>query len=335
MQQADMDPVGHVEDEVKSPKVGGGGGGGTTTTTITTWGSSSSAVLAGSQRCKPRIGHTYQADVSPYRLDLELSPVLDEEAEEEAEDMETLYSNGLAYLPLTHILYPLKPENDVEDSAAELKEMEGKQLRGGTKKRKRRGSRWARMGKMPKKLATDMGRKSFVHRATSSSRGDSSNMQQETIGVGVFVPEEEPEVWSESEISAFVLGLHLFGKELNSVKRLVGSKHMKDVMNYYYGPFYKSPAFLRWVSAKNSQSRRCVHGARIVSGWRQQELLLKLNSLLPDPVKQEQLLKVRVIFFLATVKKFTQSLTFANWNRYRIQMQFCICVYEGIDSAWM
>lgn len=334
MQQADMDPVGHVEDEVKSPKVGGGGGGGTTTTTITTWGSSSSAVLAGSQRCKPRIGHTYQADVSPYRLDLELSPVLDEEAEEEAEDMETLYSNGLAYLPLTHILYPLKPENDVEDSAAELKEMEGKQLRG-TKKRKRRGSRWARMGKMPKKLATDMGRKSFVHRATSSSRGDSSNMQQETIGVGVFVPEEEPEVWSESEISAFVLGLHLFGKELNSVKRLVGSKHMKDVMNYYYGPFYKSPAFLRWVSAKNSQSRRCVHGARIVSGWRQQELLLKLNSLLPDPVKQEQLLKVRVIFFLATVKKFTQSLTCANWNRYRIQMQFCICVYEGIDSAWM
>ena len=335
MQQADMDPVGHVEDEVKSPKVGGGGGGGTTTTTITTWGSSSSAVLAGSQRCKPRIGHTYQADVSPYRLDLELSPVLDEEAEEEAEDMETLYSNGLAYLPLTHILYPLKPENDVEDSAAELKEMEGKQLRGGTKKRKRRGSRWARMGKMPKKLATDMGRKSFVHRATSSSRGDSSNMQQETIGVGVFVPEEEPEVWSESEISAFVLGLHLFGKELNSVKRLVGSKHMKDVMNYYYGPFYKSPAFLRWVSAKNSQSRRCVHGARIVSGWRQQELLLKLNSLLPDPVKQEQLLKVRVIFFLATVKKFTQSLTCANWNRYRIQMQFCVCVYEGIDSAWM
>jgi hypothetical protein len=258
--------------------------------------------------------------------------VLDEEAEEEAEDMETLYSNGLAYLPLTHILYPLKPENnDVEDSAAELKEMEGKQLRG-TKKRKRRGSRWARMGKMPKKLATEMGRKSFVHRATSS-RGD-SNMQQENFGVGVFVPEEEPEVWSESEISAFVLGLHLFGKELNSVKRLVGSKHMKDVMNYYYGPFYKSPAFLRWVSAKNSQSRRCVHGARIVSGWRQQELLLKLNSLLPDPVKQEQLLKVRLIFFWQPSRIHT-SLTCANWNRYRNQMHFCICVYEGIDLAWM
>lgn len=270
-----------------------------------TWGSCR-AVMAGSQRVKPRIGPKYQASVSDYRLDLEQSP----ETDSEEEDIEALYANGLPFLPITHIPY-LHPvlHNSNRQEEREPKEERIKRVGSGesstefsndativeakpqgTKKRKRRGSRWGRLGKVSKKIQFDAGRTDATKGPMSRPKNDLSDDAFETSGV--LVPGEQPAVWSDNEMSAFVLGLHLFGKELCAVKRLMKSKEMKDVVHYYYGQFYRSPGFLRWSSTKNSQSRKCVHGARVVSGWRQQELLYRMNAHLSDFDKQ-QILAVR------------------------------------------
>ncbi|XP_047159230.1 uncharacterized protein LOC124829711 [Vigna umbellata] len=41
--------------------------------------------------------------------------------------------------------------------------------------------------------------------------------------------------WTNTEYSSFLLGLYVFGKKLNFLKRFVGSKSMGDILSLYYG----------------------------------------------------------------------------------------------------
>ncbi|KAJ0976210.1 hypothetical protein J5N97_018175 [Dioscorea zingiberensis] len=99
------------------------------------------------------------------------------------------------------------------------------------------------------------------------------------------LPGKPSTLWTFAESQSFLLGLYIFGKNLDQIRKFMGNKDMGDVLSYYYGKFYKSDAHRRWTESRKIRSRRCVHGARILTGWRQQELL---SRLLPSISKDVQ-----------------------------------------------
>ncbi|XP_042474962.1 uncharacterized protein LOC122057036 [Macadamia integrifolia] len=82
--------------------------------------------------------------------------------------------------------------------------------------------------------------------------------------------------WSDIEKESFILGLYIFGKNLIQVKRFMESKEMGDIQSFYYGEFYRSDAHRKWSECRKIRSRRCIHGQKIFTAWRQQELLSRL-----------------------------------------------------------
>ncbi|KAG9443746.1 hypothetical protein H6P81_015086 [Aristolochia fimbriata] len=84
--------------------------------------------------------------------------------------------------------------------------------------------------------------------------------------------------WSDFDQECFLLGLYIFGKNLSQVQRFIENKSMGDVLSFYYGKFYKSDGHRRWSESRKIRSRRCIHGQRLFTGWRQQELLSRLIS---------------------------------------------------------
>ncbi|KAI4349630.1 hypothetical protein L6164_010195 [Bauhinia variegata] len=93
-----------------------------------------------------------------------------------------------------------------------------------------------------------------------------------------LLPGSMGEPWNDIEYNSFLLGLYIFGKYLNLVKRFVGSKNMGDILSFYYGKFYRSERYRRWSECRRLRTRRCIYGQKIYTGWRQQELLSRLFS---------------------------------------------------------
>ncbi|KAA8543135.1 hypothetical protein F0562_021370 [Nyssa sinensis] len=93
-----------------------------------------------------------------------------------------------------------------------------------------------------------------------------------------LLPGSGGEPWRGIEHDSFLLGLYIFGKNLFLVKRFVKSKEMGDMQSYYYGKFYRSNEHCRWSECRKMRNRRCIHGQKIFTGWRQQELLSRLFS---------------------------------------------------------
>lgn len=82
--------------------------------------------------------------------------------------------------------------------------------------------------------------------------------------------------WSDVEVDSFILGLYIFGKNLTQVKRFIQNKEMGDVLSFYYGKFYRSDGYRRWLDCRKMRRRKCIYGQKIFTGWRQQELLSRL-----------------------------------------------------------
>ncbi|XVF28345.1 hypothetical protein REPUB_Repub15cG0021700 [Reevesia pubescens] len=102
-------------------------------------------------------------------------------------------------------------------------------------------------------------------------------MHQKYRSQGYFaVPGTTVDAWNDLEEASFLLGLYIFGKNLVQVKKFVESKKMGDVLSFYYGKFYRSDKYRRWSECRKMRRRRCIHGQRIFTGWRQQELLSRL-----------------------------------------------------------
>ncbi|MBA0652912.1 hypothetical protein Goklo_020134 [Gossypium klotzschianum] len=92
------------------------------------------------------------------------------------------------------------------------------------------------------------------------------------------LPDSSNEVWKDIECDSFLLGLYVFGKNLILVKDFVGSKEMGEILSFYYGKFYGSDGYRRWSECRKLRSKRCIHGQKLFTGWRQQELLSRLFS---------------------------------------------------------
>lgn len=110
------------------------------------------------------------------------------------------------------------------------------------------------------------------------------------------LPDSVGESWTQNECESFLLGLYIFGKNLNLVKRFVESKAMGDILSFYYGKFYRSDGYRRWSECRKLRSRRFVHGQKIFTGWRQQELFSRLFSHVPEECRN-MLLEVFSLFF--------------------------------------
>ncbi|CAL5092774.1 unnamed protein product [Urochloa decumbens] len=85
-----------------------------------------------------------------------------------------------------------------------------------------------------------------------------------------------------TEEELFLLGLYIFGKSINLLSWFLGTKTIGDALSYYYGKFYKRVAYKRWSDCKKEKSRKCILGEHIFQGWRQQELISRLKSNIPE-----------------------------------------------------
>ncbi|KAK9139391.1 hypothetical protein Scep_009072 [Stephania cephalantha] len=110
-------------------------------------------------------------------------------------------------------------------------------------------------------------------------------LNQQTDKGYLPVPGTTEKSWSDIEIESFLLGLYIFGKNLVQIRRFVESKEMGDILSYYYGKFYSSDGYRRWSECRKLRGRRSVHGQKIFTGSRQQELF---SRLLPQVSNEDQ-----------------------------------------------
>uniref|UniRef100_A0ACD5ZFV6 Uncharacterized protein n=1 Tax=Avena sativa TaxID=4498 RepID=A0ACD5ZFV6_AVESA len=104
-------------------------------------------------------------------------------------------------------------------------------------------------------------------------------MKQVEVDQFTPLPYSSTSLWSGIEAESFLLGLYVFGKNLNLLSRFVGNKTIGDVLCYYYGKFYKRDAYKRWSDCRKARTRRCILGERIFTSWRQQEIISRLKSI--------------------------------------------------------
>ncbi|CAI9785621.1 unnamed protein product [Fraxinus pennsylvanica] len=105
----------------------------------------------------------------------------------------------------------------------------------------------------------------------------------------------QTKAWTKIERDSFLLGLYFFGKNLLMARKFVESRDMGDILAYYYGKFYRSSVYRSWSESRKLKSRRYVHGQRILTGWRQRELLSRLFCHVSEEC-QKQLSEVSTTF---------------------------------------
>lgn len=82
--------------------------------------------------------------------------------------------------------------------------------------------------------------------------------------------------WSDTDVKRFLLGLFIFRKNFNQIKRFLENKGMGEILSFYYGKFYKSDEYRRWSGCRKAKGRKCMTGQKLFTGLRQQELLSRL-----------------------------------------------------------
>ncbi|XP_050382041.1 uncharacterized protein LOC126798981 [Argentina anserina] len=90
------------------------------------------------------------------------------------------------------------------------------------------------------------------------------------------VPDSSRKLWSDAEADSFLLGLYIFGKNFNQIKRFMERKSTGEIMSFYYGIFYRSDEYYRWSDCQKGRRKKCIIGEKIFTGWRQRELFSRL-----------------------------------------------------------
>ncbi|EFJ09530.1 hypothetical protein SELMODRAFT_427999 [Selaginella moellendorffii] len=208
--------------------------------------------------CTPRIGSDFQVDELPRCThDFFAAENGNHVTVFSADEEELAFALGGMAIPITSIRMNNEKKQDLgrdcdDQNEGELPEDkngggDGRRRKG---KKKRKGN-WLTFRRM---------------RAKSSL----SEMED------VIVPGDGFDAWEENEEAAFLLGLYLFGKDFNALKRFLETRMLTDLQHYYYSIFYGTPAYKRWVAARNNCSKRIVNGRHILVGRRQEELLRRL-----------------------------------------------------------
>ncbi|XP_045796615.1 uncharacterized protein LOC123890915 isoform X2 [Trifolium pratense] len=82
--------------------------------------------------------------------------------------------------------------------------------------------------------------------------------------------------WSDADKKSFLLGLFIFGKNFIQIKRFLDNKGMGEILSFYYGKFYKTDGYRRWLECRKTKGRKCMIGRKLFTGPRQHELLSRL-----------------------------------------------------------
>ncbi|CAM0873163.1 unnamed protein product [Alopecurus aequalis] len=107
---------------------------------------------------------------------------------------------------------------------------------------------------------------------------DKTVVHQKETEKNASLPGLSASVWNDLEEECFLLGLHIFGKDLILLSKFVGSKTIGDMLSYYYGRFYNGDAYKRWSHCRKTRTTRCILGKSIFTGRRQQEIISRLKS---------------------------------------------------------
>ncbi|KAM7261876.1 hypothetical protein ACFE04_020953 [Oxalis oulophora] len=85
-------------------------------------------------------------------------------------------------------------------------------------------------------------------------------------------------IWSETDVKSFVLGLYTFDRNFLHIKNFMEKKDMEEILSFYYGNwFYKSEKYNRWKDCRKNRRKRCVmFGRKIFTGRRMHQLLSTL-----------------------------------------------------------
>uniref|UniRef100_A0ACD5YNX3 Uncharacterized protein n=1 Tax=Avena sativa TaxID=4498 RepID=A0ACD5YNX3_AVESA len=107
---------------------------------------------------------------------------------------------------------------------------------------------------------------------------DKTMVHQRETEKNALLPGLSASVWNDLEEECFLLGLHIFGKNLILLSKFVGSKTIGDMLSYYYGRFYNGDAYKRWSHCRKTRTTRCILGKSIFTGRRQLEIISRLKS---------------------------------------------------------
>uniref|UniRef100_A0ACD5XKV5 Uncharacterized protein n=1 Tax=Avena sativa TaxID=4498 RepID=A0ACD5XKV5_AVESA len=107
---------------------------------------------------------------------------------------------------------------------------------------------------------------------------DKTMVHQRETEKNASLPGLSASVWNDLEEECFLLGLHIFGKNLILLSKFVGSKTIGDMLSYYYGKFYNGDAYKRWSHCRKTRTTRCILGKSIFTGRRQLEIISRLKS---------------------------------------------------------
>ncbi|GAB2228958.1 hypothetical protein Droror1_Dr00023092 [Drosera rotundifolia] len=204
----------------------------------------------------PRIGDEYQAEIHPMLNESERLQLLMDPAEARmSTDVSHSFAMGLP-VPITWIYNDVKPIKE-ELTASVNKLANAADSNGFVNSEKEVTESLISLNK------------------DQDSKVDASVHKCRNIGYS-HVPCLPSESWSDFEVDCFLLGLYIFGKNLLQVKNFMESKDIGQVLSFYYGRFYRSPRYCKWLDCRKMRKRKCIVGERLFTGGRQQELFCRL-----------------------------------------------------------
>ncbi|XVF41895.1 hypothetical protein PTKIN_Ptkin01aG0317100 [Pterospermum kingtungense] len=256
--------------------------------------------IFGDPQLSPRVGNEYQAEIPPMitgseHLRLLMDPF-------DTESTPYLAHSFLLGLPVP-VMWTHKQDNDFKD--------EGKggpnKLDDGTKADESVKSRKCINSQNSKrKKNSELKAEESDARLVNEKESDAENLEGEITSKtnlsrpcegksSHLIPGSSGYSWSNADVDGFILGLYIFGKDFGQIKRFIENKEMGDILSFYYGAFYRSDGYRRWSDGQKRRSRKNIYGQKIFTGWRQQELLSRLFTHVPDEL-QNNLLEVSKSF---------------------------------------
>ncbi|KAK1559667.1 hypothetical protein Q3G72_017092 [Acer saccharum] len=249
--------------------------------------SSSSAIdeILGDQQVLPRVGHQYQAEIPPCTMEDDHLRLINKSNESEIlVNLPNCFSLGLS-IPLMWAYCEVEDINGTVD----FENSEQSQIRSNDEHADANLQSLDTVSDNRKDVVGYLNLQPTTGRDqmdVDSVLPQESKTKFDQVERGLYpLPGSLGEPWKEIEQESFLLSLYIFGKSLNLVKRFVESKGMGDVLSFYYGKFYKSDGYRRWSECRKLKSRRFIHGQKIFTGWRQQELLSRFFSHVSEECK--------------------------------------------------
>ncbi|KAK6233177.1 hypothetical protein SCA6_003250 [Theobroma cacao] len=250
--------------------------------------------IFGDPQISPRVGDKYQVEIPPMITGSEHLRLL----------MDPVDSEGSPYLAHSFLLglpvplmwtYEQDIDFEVEGQGGLIKPDDGTKVDESVKSKKCRKAQSSKR-KKNSELSAEQSDARLVYEKESNAENLECGMACKTNlfrpcegKSSHLIPGSSCDSWSNTEVDGFLLGLYVFGKDFRQIKRFIGNKEMGDILSFYYGAFYRSDRYRRWSDGQKRRSRKNIYGRKIFTGWRQQELLSRLLTCVPDESKNNLL----------------------------------------------